>query len=71
MSISIEPRVKQLIAIADGAAWLTAPDDTAITEALGKVDLVGTKIDLVAGLKSTIELANRVIRTIEQTEPVK
>ncbi|MBN7567077.1 hypothetical protein ACM0AZ_24920 [Mycobacteroides abscessus subsp. massiliense] len=61
-----EPRVNQLIAIADGAAWLRPPTDSDITDALGNAELMGTKADLVAGLNSTIELAKRIIDAAEQ-----
>ncbi len=66
MSISIEPRVKDLIALADGAAWLTPPTDNSIAEALAQAQPVGTTDDLVGGLKATIELAQRIIDTIER-----
>jgi len=69
MSISIEPRVKRLIAVADGAAWLTAPADSTIAGALAEADLVGSKDDLVEQFKATIELAQRIIDTIERTDP--
>jgi hypothetical protein len=70
MSITIETRVRDLIAIADGGAWLIAPSDSAISDALAQADLVGSKDDLVAGLKATIELAHRVIRSVEETGPI-
>lgn len=70
MSITIERRVRDLIAIADGGAWLTPPSDSAVNDALAQAELVGSKADLVAGLKATIELAHRVIRSVEETDPI-
>lgn len=61
-----EPRVRNLIALADGASWLTPPAASDITEALDSAELTGTKADLVAGLNSTIELAKRIIQSVEQ-----
>lgn len=61
-----EPRVSQLIAVADGAGWLIPPRDSDITDALASAELIGTRADLIAGLNSTIELAQRIIAATEQ-----
>lgn len=63
-----EPRVNQIITLADGAGWLTPPRDSDITDALREAELIGTQADLVAGLNSTIELAKRIIAAVEQTQ---
>lgn len=60
-----EPRVADLIKLADGAGWLTPPTDIDIGAAIDAAAMVGSKGDLVAGLTATIELAERIISNVK------
>lgn len=66
MANTSEPRVRNLIALADGAAWHIPPSDSAIASALDEAQLAGTKADLIEGLTATIQLAQRMILRIQQ-----
>lgn len=67
--LTIDPRAEELIALSDGAAWLSPPSEEVVTAAVAEAltELVGTKADLVAGLNATIELAQRILATVDHS----
>jgi len=72
--ITRDHRVKALLTLATTAGWLTPPTDEAIVADVaeacsGFVDEEGIErdpADLIAGLKATGELAQRIAQAIEQ-----
>ncbi|MDO3101029.1 hypothetical protein P5V93_24240 [Mycobacteroides abscessus subsp. abscessus] len=67
----IDPRAKELIAISDGAAALSPPADEIVKAAVAEAltNPAATKTDLVAGLNATINLAQRILAAINESDP--
>ncbi|SIL07739.1 hypothetical protein [Mycobacteroides abscessus] len=67
----IDPRAKELIAISDGAAALSPPADEIVKAAVAEAltNPAATKTDLVAGLNATINLAQRILAALNESEP--